>query len=176
MSGVESDIYIYTFTLRLIDSMHTETPKMKSYRKPHVSPRASFSHTHTSTSFSNASPNKRTQQRRYLELQSSGRKNEIRFHYSALEPNGQLTFHTETFSYRLADKTWHKVALSVSGSEIQLLIDCNPLHSRVTRFVPDRNFSASTMKLFLGESHKGQYPLKVSVEYAGSPCTYVAHC
>lgn len=115
-----------------------------------------------------------TRTRRYLELQSSGRKNEIRFHYSAFEPNGQLKFHTETFSYRLADKTWHKVALSVSGSEIQLLIDCTPLPSRVTHFVPDRNFSASAMKLFLGESHQGQYPLKVCVLCVCSPRLTIA--
>ena len=59
--------------------------------------------------------------------------------------------HTESFPYRLADNTWHKIALSVSGPEIQLLIDCHPLYRRVTQSIPDRNFSASNMQLFIGQ-------------------------
>ena len=88
---------------------------------------------------------------RYLELESSGKRDEIRFHYSYQSPNGQLLFQTETFSYHLADGNWHKVALSVSGPEIQLLIDCHPLYKRVNHFLPDRNFSASNMQLFVGQ-------------------------
>ena len=41
---------------------------------------------------------------RYLELQSSGRKDEIRLHYIH---NGAV--HVETFPYRIADQRWHKV-------------------------------------------------------------------
>ena len=41
---------------------------------------------------------------RYLELQSSGRKDEIRLHYVH---NGAV--HVETFPWRLADQRWHKV-------------------------------------------------------------------
>lgn len=71
--------------------------------------------------------------------------------------------HEEEFSYRLADYAWHKVALSVSGTEIQLLIDCHPLYRRVIHNMPDRNFSASSMKLFVGQRNlKSQYLFKVS--------------
>lgn len=75
-------------------------------------------------------------------------------------------FHEEEFSYRLADYTWHKVALSVSGTEIQLLIDCHPLYRRVIHNMPDRNFSASSMKLFVGQRNlESQYLFKVSVVF-----------
>lgn len=43
---------------------------------------------------------------RYLELQSSGRKDEIRLHYIH---NGAI--HVETFPYRIADQRWHKVTV-----------------------------------------------------------------
>lgn len=110
----------------------------------------------------------RTHAHRYLELQWSRGKNEIRFHYSAVAANGQLTFHTETFDYRLADHTWHKVALTVNGSAIQLRIDCNLTDSRQARYAPNRNFSSSasseSVQLLVGESYAGQYQLKVSGE------------
>lgn len=90
---------------------------------------------------------------RYLELQSSGRRNEVRFHFTYITPTNDTIVHTETFPYRLADNKWHKVSLSVSGSEIQLLIDCHPLYRRVSHFIPDRNFSASNYKLFVGQKN-----------------------
>lgn len=98
-----------------------------------------------------------------MELQSSGRRNEIRFHYSYVTANNELMVHMETFPYRLADNNWHKIALTVSGTEIQLLIDCNPLYKRVTHFVPDRNFSASNMQLLVGQRNLNSHSLfKVS--------------
>ncbi|CAO1426574.1 unnamed protein product [Diamesa hyperborea] len=96
---------------------------------------------------------------RYLELQSSGRRNEIRFHYSYTTPNNELMVHMESFPYRLADNKWHKIALSISGTEIQLLVDCNPLYKRVTHFVPDRNFSASNMQLLVGQRNLNSHSL-----------------
>lgn len=67
---------------------------------------------------------------RYLELQSSGRRNEIRIHYSYIGPKNELMVHMESFPYRLADNKWHKIALSISGTEIQLIVDCHPLYKR----------------------------------------------
>lgn len=94
---------------------------------------------------------------RYLELQSSGRRNEIRFHYSYLGPKNELMVHTESFPYRLADNKWHKLALSISGTEIQLIVDCHPLYRRVTHYVPDRNFSASNMQLLVGQRNSNNH-------------------
>lgn len=100
---------------------------------------------------------------RYLEIQSSGRRNEIRFYYSNIGPDGELMVHVESFPYRLADNKWHKIALSISGTEIQLIVDCHPLYKRVTHYVPDRNFSASNMQLLVGQRNLNSHFLfKVS--------------
>lgn len=96
---------------------------------------------------------------RYLELQSSGRRNEIRFHYSYYGPKNELMVHMESFPYRLADNKWHKIALSISGTEIQLIVDCHPLYKRVTHYVPDRNFSASNMQLLIGQRNLNSHSL-----------------
>lgn len=99
----------------------------------------------------------------YLELQSSGRRDEIRFNFIYTMSSGARMEHREIFRYRLADDTWHNVALSISGTEIQLLVDCHPLYKRVTRYVPDRNFSASNMQLFIGQRNSDSHSLfKVS--------------
>ena len=76
--------------------------------------------------------------------------------------DGKREIHSETFKHQLADNKWHQVALSVSGTEILLLIDCHPFSRRVTHFKPDRNFNASNIELFVGQSFKSNYALKVS--------------
>ncbi|KAG5671894.1 hypothetical protein PVAND_002063 [Polypedilum vanderplanki] len=96
---------------------------------------------------------------RYFELQSSGRRNEIRFHYSYIGPKNELMVHMESFPYRLADNKWHKIAVSISGTEIQLIIDCHPLYKRVMHSVPDRNFSASNMQLLVGQRNLNGHSL-----------------
>lgn len=87
---------------------------------------------------------------RYLELQSSGRRDEIRFHYTSLSADGKESIHTETFPYRLADDTWHKLSLTVSGQEVQLLVDCLPVYTRVAQHIPDRSFG-NGISLFVGQ-------------------------
>ncbi|XP_034247207.1 protein kinase C-binding protein NELL1-like [Thrips palmi] len=117
---------------------------------------------------------------RYLELQSSGRKDEIRLHYSmpvvgedgldgldGLTPDsagsaggagpGQGAggsaggVRVETFPYRLADGEWHSVALSVSGAQLQLLVDCHPLYRRLLIAPPDTTFDRPQLQLWLGQ-------------------------
>lgn len=106
---------------------------------------------------------------RYLELQSSGRRDEIRFHYTHITAAGVTQILTETFPYRLADDIEHKVSLTVSGTEMQLFIDCHPLYKRVTHFLPDRNFSASNMQLFVGQRNSNShYLFKVSLSIVSS--------
>lgn len=96
---------------------------------------------------------------RYLELQSSGRKNEIRLHYTSRVDS---KVYVETFHYRLADNLWHHVAISVSGSQAELLVDCHPLYKRLLRpGAPDRNFSLP-QQLWLGQRNK-HYHFKVSL-------------
>ncbi|XP_017783191.1 PREDICTED: protein kinase C-binding protein NELL2-like isoform X2 [Nicrophorus vespilloides] len=92
--------------------------------------------------------------KRFLELQSSGRKNEIRLHYTSRVDS---KVYVETFHYKLDDNIWHHVALSVSGSQAELLVDCHPLYKRLLRpGAPDRNFS-SPQELWLGQRNKHYY-------------------
>lgn len=94
---------------------------------------------------------------RYLELQSSGRKNEIRLHYTSRVDN---KVYVETFHYRLADDLWHHVAIFVSGSQAELLVDCHPLYKRLLRpGAPDRNFSLP-QQIWVGQRNK-HYHFKV---------------
>ncbi|CAL8404829.1 unnamed protein product [Boreogadus saida] len=56
----------------------------------------------------------------YFELESSGVREEIRYHYRF---NGKPR--SESFPYRLADGQWHKIALTVSATHLLLHVDCN---------------------------------------------------
>nr|XP_023415953.1 protein kinase C-binding protein NELL1-like [Cavia porcellus] len=58
--------------------------------------------------------------RHYFELESSGLRDEIRYHYIH---KGRPR--TEVLLFRMADGQWHKVALSVSASYLLLHVDCN---------------------------------------------------
>ncbi|XP_076311200.1 protein kinase C-binding protein NELL1-like isoform X3 [Tachypleus tridentatus] len=82
---------------------------------------------------------------RFLEIQSSGRKDEIRLHYTHND-----VAYTETFRYRLADDKWHQVAISVSGNSVDLFVDCNRIYRRVILDI-DRNISAKNTSLWLGQ-------------------------
>uniref|UniRef100_A0A671YP88 Neural EGFL like 2 n=1 Tax=Sparus aurata TaxID=8175 RepID=A0A671YP88_SPAAU len=64
---------------------------------------------------------------RFLELESSGQRSEVRLHYRT---KGQQA-HTEVFPYSLADDQWHKVSVAVSASHVILYVDCNRIYERV---------------------------------------------
>lgn len=64
---------------------------------------------------------------RYLELQSSGRKDEIRLHYIH---SGAV--HVETFPYRIADQRWHKVG---GVSLLYSVIGHKNFHKKIS-FIP----------------------------------------
>ncbi|XP_065413686.1 protein kinase C-binding protein NELL2 isoform X8 [Chrysemys picta bellii] len=64
---------------------------------------------------------------RYLELESSGHRNEIRLHYRS----GGHHSHTEVFPYILADDKWHRLSLAISASHLILHVDCNRIYERV---------------------------------------------
>ncbi|XP_032793634.2 protein kinase C-binding protein NELL1 isoform X2 [Daphnia magna] len=101
---------------------------------------------------------------RFLELQSSGRKDEIRLHYNHLGVP-----RVETFSYRLADGVWHRLAVTVSGGVASLYVDCRRVERRWMAAIPDTaiipesssssvpvaekkdNKSANKMSLWIGQ-------------------------
>lgn len=89
---------------------------------------------------------------RFLEIESSGRKDEIRLHYTH-----DQQIRVETFPYRLADNQWHKLALSLSGTHLTLLIDCVKIYERVIQTI-DRVPTMGNIKLYVGQRN-GQLAL-----------------
>ncbi|XP_046142861.1 protein kinase C-binding protein NELL1-like isoform X4 [Osmia bicornis bicornis] len=114
---------------------------------------------------------------KYLELQSSGRKNELRLHYVSRR-DGKV--HEETFPFRLADGTWHRVALSVSGSQVELLVDCHPLYRRLLRpGPPDTNFTLPELQLWVGQRNVKHFLFKGAlqdVKLIPGPHGYLSQC
>lgn len=89
---------------------------------------------------------------RFLEIESSGRKDEIRLHYTH-----DQQIRVETFPYRLADNQWHKLALSLSGTHLTLLVDCVKIYERVIQTI-DRVPTMRNIKLYVGQRN-GQLAL-----------------
>lgn len=94
-----------------------------------------------------------------MEVQSSGRKDEIRLHYTSQQDNA---IHVETFPYRLADNTWHQLAVSISGNQVEVFVDCHPVYKRLLKLgAPDRNLSAPQLQLWVGQRNFGHSLFKV---------------
>ncbi|XP_059141488.1 protein kinase C-binding protein NELL1-like [Physella acuta] len=88
---------------------------------------------------------------RFLEIESNGHRNELRFHYTH---NSQVQL--ETFPYRLADGKWHKLAVSLAGDQISVFVDCNRIYQRV---IPTSDRTASgPLTLYIGQRN-GQLAL-----------------
>ncbi|CAO2614510.1 Protein kinase C-binding protein NELL1 [Lemmus lemmus] len=83
----------------------------------------------------------------YFELESSGPREEIRYHYIH---RGKPR--TEALPYRMADGQWHKVALSVSASHLLLHVDCNRIYERVID-PPETNLPPGS-NLWLGQRNQ----------------------
>ncbi|XP_063987423.1 protein kinase C-binding protein NELL1-like isoform X1 [Diachasmimorpha longicaudata] len=99
---------------------------------------------------------------RYLELQSSGRKDELRLHYVSRRDGA---VHVESFPFRLADGAWHRVALSISGSQVELLVDCHPLYRRLLRpGPPDTNFTLPQLQLWVGQRNAKHFLFKGALQ------------
>lgn len=92
---------------------------------------------------------------RFLELQSSGRRDELRLHYSHRDK-----VLVETFPYRLADGSWHQVAVSVSGTHVAVFVNCSRIYKRVIREV-DCQLQRKNMTLWLGQRNANHFLYKV---------------
>ncbi|XP_020277474.1 protein kinase C-binding protein NELL1-like isoform X2 [Pseudomyrmex gracilis] len=113
---------------------------------------------------------------RYLELQSSSRKNEFRFHYVSRR-DGKV--YVETFPFHLNDGDWHRVALSVSGSQVELLVDCHPLYRRLLKGPPDTNFTLPQLELWVGQRYIKHSPFRgdlQEVQLIAGPHGYLIQC
>uniref|UniRef100_A0A8C9N1Q3 Protein kinase C-binding protein NELL1 n=1 Tax=Serinus canaria TaxID=9135 RepID=A0A8C9N1Q3_SERCA len=83
----------------------------------------------------------------YFELESSGLRDEIRYHYRF---RGKMR--TEVFPYRLADGQWHRIAVSLSASHLLLHVDCNRIYERVID-PPETNLTPES-NLWLGQRNR----------------------
>ncbi|XP_053599713.1 protein kinase C-binding protein NELL1-like isoform X2 [Plodia interpunctella] len=112
---------------------------------------------------------------RYLEVQSSGRRDEVRLHYVAA---GAAAARVETFPFRLADGAWHRLALAVSGGQASLLVDCHVLYRRLIP-PPDRNFTQPQLALWVGQRNSKHSLFKGAlqdVRLVSGPHGYLAQC
>uniref|UniRef100_A0A8C6VIX1 Neural EGFL like 1 n=1 Tax=Naja naja TaxID=35670 RepID=A0A8C6VIX1_NAJNA len=108
----------------------------------------------------------------YFELESSGLRDEIRYHYRF---NGKTR--TEVFPYRLADGQWHKIALSLSASHLLLHVDCNRIYERVIDR-PETNLTPGS-NLWLGQRNRKHGFFKGIIQDAKvifMPNGYITQC
>ncbi|XP_025418188.1 protein kinase C-binding protein NELL1-like isoform X2 [Sipha flava] len=93
---------------------------------------------------------------RYLELESSGRKDEVRLHYVS---QGGRRVHTEVFAYALADGNWHAVAVTLSGAQARLFIDCRLVYTRTLPAGPADTSFAGSPDLYVGQRNRGVHSI-----------------
>ncbi|CAO2601169.1 Protein kinase C-binding protein NELL2 [Lemmus lemmus] len=110
---------------------------------------------------------------RYLELESSGHRNEIRLHYRS----GTHRPHTEVFPYILADAKWHKLSLAISASHLILHVDCNKIYERVVE-MPSTDLPLGTT-FWLGQRNNAHGYFKgimQDVQLLVMPQGFLAQC
>ncbi|MGH0137000.1 UNVERIFIED_CONTAM: hypothetical protein FKN15_043141 [Acipenser sinensis] len=105
----------------------------------------------------------------YFELESSGLRDEIRYHYRF---NGKPR--TEAFPYRLADGQWHKIALSISASHLLLHVDCNRIYERVID-PPQTDFMPGST-LWLGQHNRKHGLFKLNYAETRQSQLESCHC
>ncbi|RWS27877.1 protein kinase C-binding protein NELL2-like protein, partial [Leptotrombidium deliense] len=92
---------------------------------------------------------------RYLEIQSSGRRDEIRFLY-----RHNKTPETVSFPYHLADGNWHQFALSISGNRIDVYVDCNRIYRRIMFNLNLTDLQQKLQSLWLGQRNDVHFLFK----------------
>uniref|UniRef100_A0AAY4EB03 Neural EGFL like 2 n=1 Tax=Denticeps clupeoides TaxID=299321 RepID=A0AAY4EB03_9TELE len=110
---------------------------------------------------------------RFLELESSGQRNEVRLHFRTQANQA----HTEIFPYTLADDQWHKVSLAISASHVILHVDCNRIYERVVE-VPSMDLPKET-SFWLGQRNSAHGFFKGTmqdVQILVMPQGYISQC
>ncbi|KAH3726401.1 protein kinase C-binding protein NELL1-like [Dreissena polymorpha] len=82
---------------------------------------------------------------RYLDVEISGPRDEIRLHY--LHSNQG---HVATFPYRLGDNHWHSLALTFTDTHVTLRLNCSKLYERVILPLDLKHLADSEARLALG--------------------------
>uniref|UniRef100_A0A8C7ZZL3 Neural EGFL like 2a n=1 Tax=Oryzias sinensis TaxID=183150 RepID=A0A8C7ZZL3_9TELE len=110
---------------------------------------------------------------RFLELESSGQRSEVRLHYRTKNQKD----HTEVFPYSLADDQWHKISVAVSASHVILHVDCNRIYERVVE-APSMDIPEDT-SFWLGQRNAAHGFFKgvmQDVEVLVMPQGYISQC
>ena len=90
-------------------------------------------------------------------MESSGRRDELRLHYTS---GGR--FLTETFPYKIADGQWHKIALAFTRTHVEIYIDCNKIYERSIR--PLDRPTDHSVDVWLGQRNSRHAYFKVSID------------
>ncbi|XP_048883921.1 protein kinase C-binding protein NELL2-like isoform X1 [Brienomyrus brachyistius] len=112
-------------------------------------------------------------EQRFLELESSGHRNEIRLRYRTESQQP----HTDIFPYTLADGRWHKVSVALSASHVLLHVDCNRIYEKVVE-PPSMDLPEDT-SIWLGQRNSAHGFFKgvmQDVELLVMPQGYISQC
>ncbi|ROI15421.1 Protein kinase C-binding protein NELL2 [Anabarilius grahami] len=109
----------------------------------------------------------------FLEVESSGLRNEIRLFFQTSDQRQQK----EVFPYSLADGHWHKVSLAFSTTQLVLHIDCNRIYERIVE-APSMDFPRGT-NIWLGQrndAHGFFRGVMQDVQLVVVPHGYIVQC
>lgn len=98
---------------------------------------------------------------RILEIQSSGRRKELRFHYRVND-----AIYSESFDVDIVDDKWHKIAITISYSQLDLYIDCVHRYRRTIQPLDRSSFvhnDNDNITLWLGQRGPNHFIYKVCV-------------
>uniref|UniRef100_A0A8C1CNQ5 NEL-like protein 2 n=1 Tax=Cyprinus carpio carpio TaxID=630221 RepID=A0A8C1CNQ5_CYPCA len=112
-------------------------------------------------------------EQRFLEVESSGLRNEIRLFFQTSDRRQQR----EVFPYSLADGHWHKVSLAFSATQVVLHIDCNRIYERIVE-MPSMDFPRGT-NIWLGQrndAHGFFRGVMQDVQLVVIPHGYIIQC
>ena len=105
---------------------------------------------------------------RFLELESSGRRDELRLHYT----HDQQT-HVETFPYRIADNRWYQIALTLSANHVTLYINCSKIYERVILTLDRYYVAGKYLSLYIGQRNRQTAHFRVSNSYYYIPSSEI---
>ena len=94
---------------------------------------------------------------RFLELESSGRRDELRLHYTH-----DQQIRVETFPFRLADNRWHRLALTLSGNHVTLYVNCSKIYERVIQTLDKQYLAGNYLNLYIGQRNSQSAHFRVS--------------
>lgn len=99
----------------------------------------------------------------FLEVESSGWRHELRFHYAH-----KSRTRTESFPLRIADAQWHTIAVSIVGAtNMMVFVDCKLVFERQ---IPDLKLDIAAhwdkMHLWIGQRNTRHVYFKVSILYS----------